>query len=125
MNTMTFTEILALGKARLVAYEPRLKVKGRKPFSSASAGVVQRSYDCSLAAVHKAEVQSVIDAVLDELVAMTEGFVMSDPEPPVKGSGTSDQESVSHNELILTFRYGYDIRTNINRLWVECWYYPV
>lgn len=124
---MTFPEVLTIGKASLEKYDSRLKkqVKGKRPFSQ-SASVIERKHDFLLASssfssATKEEIEQVIDQVLEELIGLENGFVVSEPRP-VRPSFQED--TVSHNDVYLRFTYGSHIMDNLERLWVSCWYYP-
>jgi hypothetical protein len=123
---MTFSDLLDIGKACLVEYEPRLKVMGKKPYSQSANASLCVSHDCSLSEVTKEEVEQQITMVLDGLVALKDGFVMSEPRSE-KAAGSREEEIVSHKDVSLTFVYGYNITKHPSTyvLWIRCWYYPV
>ena len=124
-ENMTFPEVLTIGTACLEKYDSRLKkqVKGKRPFSR-SASVIKRKHDfpcCSFSFATKEEIEQVIDQVLEELIGLENGFVVSEPQPVRPGI---QEDTVSHNDVSLSFTYGSNVMENLEVLWVSCWYYP-
>ncbi len=123
---MTFPELLELGKACLVEYEPRLKVLGQKPWDASANDSLCHKYVGFSSGTTSEQMRQVICAVLDRLVDLKNGFVMSGPRYAPSGEDTQVQvRSVSHNDLSLSFASGYDQAVNQSAVWVNCWYYPV
>jgi hypothetical protein len=118
---MRFLELLALGKACLVEYEPRLKVLGQKPWSVSANDSLCWKYDGRLPLVTEKEMRGVIRGTLEQLAAL-DGFIMSGPQHAIEFEGV--YQTISHNDLSLTFAEGYHIDLDQPTLRVNCWYYP-
>src|SRR5664279_5458418 len=79
---MTFDEVLETGKEKLLEYEPRLKgkVRGIRPYDRLKAKRVSERYEGSLSTARKEVIEQLVGSVLDKLIALTDGFWMSEPE---------------------------------------------
>src|SRR5258708_35135633 len=64
---VTLSELLDVGRACLMRYEPRLKVKGKKPYSE-SAKALSALCKCSLSTATRGAMEVVIEGILDELL---------------------------------------------------------
>ncbi len=117
---MTFSELLRLAEACLIEYEPRLKILGKKPWDASANGSLCREGPGPLSDVTEREMKSVICAILDRLATLN-GFVMSGPKSKdIEGV----HQTLSHNNLSLTFEDVFDAYSSLNTLRINCWYYP-
>jgi hypothetical protein len=129
---MTFDEVLTLAESCLAEYGARLKVQGKRPYSEAQGGIYAVipvvAHDNGADPLSDARrVRATICEVLDKLVAMKDGFVMSDP-PRFEAARAQEQGfqvgTVSRGDLILRFKYGIEKSSKQDRhLWIECWVY--
>ena len=112
---MTFDAVVEVGKEKLEEYEPRLKIQGQRPYSQ-SANELQQRYECSLPAVGKEDIKLMVSSVLEGLVNLKDGFVMSEPPngllSPSVGRASVLRGVATHNLLNLLFTNEYDPRTD-------------
>jgi hypothetical protein len=126
---MTFDELLNLGTERLKAYESGLNVRGkRRPFSGSVKHVFELR-KCNLSTARPEDIKHVIDAVLDQLMELKDGFLMSEPRPDfanrVGFERGYEADSVTHNNLTLTFMHQWEPKPELTEMVrVQCWYYP-
>ena len=122
---MTFSEVTEIGKECLVKYEPRLKVMGKKPYDDHAILLSGHYESDSLSTATKEAIQEMIGGVLDKLLEMKDGFVMSGSRYTFPIKGIEDSAEVCHNKLSLSFTSTFSGIKSTLRLQVDCWYYPV
>jgi|HubBroStandDraft_1064217.scaffolds.fasta_scaffold45550_2 hypothetical protein len=118
---MTFPELLALGKACLIEYEPRFKLLGKKPWDASANGSLCWHGPGPLSILTEQEMKGIICAILNRLAAL-DGFIMSGPRyADIEGV----YQTVLHNNLSLTFADAHDTPSDLDIVRINCWYYPV
>ena len=118
---MTLAEVQEIAGQRLAEYEPRLNVKGTRPYDALAVSVHRV---CERNVLRKEDVQSMIDDVMDELAKQEDGFWMSEPRPNHDTPVGSHRATVAHNNLNLTACFGWSHEADTFRVQVWCWYYP-
>lgn len=119
---MTFAEVLDVGRECLAEYEPRLKVLGRKPWDASANGSLCQKYVGFSGSTTSDHMKQSISGVLEGLAALSDSFVMSGPRDTIETTGRI--QSISHDDLSLSFACGYVPDDNTTVLWINCWYYP-
>jgi hypothetical protein len=117
---MTFDELAAVGKECLEEREGTLKIQGVRRFDWIALDVKQR-VAVNIERLNPEDIKPAILSVLDRLSEVG-NFTMSEPRDLVQGPGIQ-LANVSHNDLRLSFTYGYGWDAQYY-LWIVCWYYP-
>ena len=121
---MTFDNLCRLGRTCLKEYRPHVNVLGMEEYNPSRGPIeIRRTYERTLASFDESEMRHEISKVLDQLVALKNGFVVSGPEflvPPVR----VESANVVVDNLCLTFTYGSDQKALTQILHIVCWYYP-
>jgi hypothetical protein len=118
---MTFPEVDRLAKACMIDYEPQLKVLGRKPWDVSANNSLCWHGPGPLSVLTERELKSIICSILNRLAALDE-FIMSGPQ---SNDIEEVYQTVSHNNLSLTFVDAHDTPSDLDIVRVNCWYYPV
>ena len=110
----------------LMEYESRLKIKvrGAKPYDGQNAKRIARHYKDSLLP-GRGMVEVMVRGVLDELLALNDGFWISEPESEALTPRDSTLKwSIDRSGIKVTFDYWYCVSDDQQQLWVKCWYFP-
>jgi hypothetical protein len=129
MDPMTLDqrdEISQVGDNILIEYESRLKtrVRGARPYDHLYTKRIARDHkDPLLPGSDK--VEEMVRGVLDDLLALNDGFWMSEPaNEAVRLQDPTVHWTIERSGIKLTFDHEHYTYEDQQQLWVKCWYFP-